>query len=334
MTKDGALIALSFLSLAGAIGVLLLTVVVLIRHYFVVCTVENVSMSPALEPGDRVLVGRHWLVKWVRRGHIVLVWPTLPPSGRLTLTGVIPHIKRVVGIGGDTLIFPLQDEGEQDQPYQNEQASPHCQKTWHIPPDHIFVCGDNRPASLDSRIWGPLPLHCVLGVALMKLPRRAYPLPPSHSLFPEKIPACGLPIGQAAPPFVAQTLSQENVALATYSGQGVVFIFIEPSSHYEATVLRCTALAPKAAKAGVLMVFVFDAEAEPTRAFVKQLSIQLPILIAPHKSNPFLRDYHISGMPAYCVINQQGQVQASGFLNIERDGWRSLVASWNESGVF
>ncbi len=314
-------------SLVGGIAALSLAAILLIRRCMVVCTVENVSMSPTLEPGDRVLVVRDWPDRWLRRGNIVLVWLSHTPSDRLTLAEIKPHIKRAVGIGGDTFTLPLDEDGENDQ---NERGTHQSQKTWHVPHGHIFVCGDNRPASLDSRIWGPLPLHSVLGVVLMKLPRRAYTVPPSQSVLPEEIPACGLSVGDTAPPFVAQTLSKETVTLATYSGQAVVFIFVKPSSLYEATVLRCTAIAPIAAKADVSMVFVGDAEAELMHSFVQKLDIHLPILAAPHKNNPFLHDYNISGTPAYCFINQQGRIRSSGFLNIGRDGWSSLVASWTE----
>jgi signal peptidase I len=40
-----------------------------------------------------------------------------------------------------------------------------------VPDDSIYVCGDNRPQSLDSRSFGPVPLNTVVG----KLSLRVYP---------------------------------------------------------------------------------------------------------------------------------------------------------------
>lgn len=285
-------------------------------------------MSPTLEPGDRVLVLRHWPDKWLRKGNIVLVWPTYTSSMKLTLFEVKSYIKRIVGIGGEILTLSRDEEGETDQLRQYDRGNHQRQKVWHIPLGHIFVCGDNRVASCDSRAWGSLPPHCVLGVVLMKLPRKAYCLPPSQPLLSEEMLTCGLPTGSVAPPFVAQTLNEETVTLATYRGQAVIFIFIEPSSHYQTTILLCTNLALKAAEAGVMMIFVSNATAELTRLFVNEITMSLPILVAPGKSNPFLRDYNISGTPAYCFINQQGEIQSSEFLNTRQEGWRSLVEAW------
>ena len=37
-----------------------------------------------------------------------------------------------------------------------------------VPPDHLLVLGDNRNASLDSHLWGPLPQEALIGTAVLR----------------------------------------------------------------------------------------------------------------------------------------------------------------------
>ena len=117
-------------------------------------------MAPTLKMGERVLVWKLLPTRWVGRGAIVLLQsPHGTPSERSKLL-----IKRVIGLPRENLTIS-NDELVERQPILFYLT----QNQWSIPPAHIFVCGDNRAESIDSRVWGPLPVRNVKGIVLRKL---------------------------------------------------------------------------------------------------------------------------------------------------------------------
>ncbi|GIP37385.1 signal peptidase I [Paenibacillus sp. J31TS4] len=79
----------------------------------------------------------------------------------------IIFIKRVIGKAGDEIEFKdhkVYRNGEPlDEPYLNEPMTYTSSKKWVVPEGHVFVLGDNRNHSLDSRDIGYIPLSHVLG---------------------------------------------------------------------------------------------------------------------------------------------------------------------------
>lgn len=120
--------------------------------------VPSLSMSPTLEPGAVIVarVGRD-AVASVRRGDIVTFIP--------------PHqadqvwLKRLVAFEGETVEIragALRIDGRivdepyvlpalRQMPYSREFAA------YRVPSGHVFLLGDNRDNSEDSRFWGAAP---------------------------------------------------------------------------------------------------------------------------------------------------------------------------------
>jgi signal peptidase I len=79
-------------------------------------------------------------------------------------------IKRVIGKPGDILEFKNQHVYRNgvslNEPYTKEMMNDQSDKKWIVPANHIFVMGDNRNNSEDSRMIGFIPLDHVLGKKL------------------------------------------------------------------------------------------------------------------------------------------------------------------------
>lgn len=144
-----------------------------VRRGLLVVTVQQGSMFPALQNGDRVLVVRHWPRRWLRKGQIVIVWPShvMSPYPGDPDSGT-PFIKRVVGLSGDRIISSIEELHDLLRPIYMARYDSEGKRTWDIPLGHIFVLGDRVPRGFDSLTWGPVPLRCVLGVVVMKLPTK------------------------------------------------------------------------------------------------------------------------------------------------------------------
>ncbi len=306
---------------------LLILTGVLMRRWLLVVTVDSGSMMPTLQPGERVLVLRRWPGMQLRKDQIVVFWLSLSDA-QLSASHRRPYIKRIVGLGGETLTETVLNSAEQEQ--QRNQKDPRQERQWHIPANHIFVCGDHRDASTDSRTWGAVPEQNVLGVVAMKLPRRAY-APPSSPIALQSLPSAGLPPGHQAPPFTARTLTGKPVTLAAYRGQPVLFLFFAPAEHCRNAIALCSMLAPRLAEKGVTIVCVSSAMQRSTRLFTKEIQMRLPVLVAPRSQNSLFSDYNIEATPAFCLLDEQGKVQSTGRLSMQEEAWKTLFEAWTKS---
>lgn len=137
-----------------------------------------------------------------------------------------------------------------------------------------------------------------------------------------------LKAGQAAPDFEAETLNGKPVTLASYAGRKVAFVFMSPGcAPCRDAVPTLGKLQPRAAQAGVTLCLVMTSDREQTQAFVTELGVNLPILVTL-PGGQFKTDYKVGGTPFYCLVNEQGQVEATGFFD---DAWRTLTDQWGRA---
>ncbi|MCT7355075.1 signal peptidase I [Streptomyces sp. 15-116A] len=182
-----------------------LVLALLIKTFLVQAfSIPSDSMQNTLQQGDRVLVDKltPWFGSEPERGEVVVFhdpdnWlageptPTPNPLQRvLSWVGLMPSaeekdlIKRVVGVGGDTIeckgTGPLKVNGKAlNEPYvypgntpcsQDDQGGQFKVK---VPKDHIWVMGDHRQNSRDSRYNradknnGMVPVKDVVGRAIV-----------------------------------------------------------------------------------------------------------------------------------------------------------------------
>ena len=152
--------------IAVAIGAALVVRAYVLQQF----AVAGTSMYSTLHDGDRVLVNKlSYRLHDPRRGDVVVL-KTIEAIGERDL------IKRVVGLPGEIVEYRdcvLYIDGEAlIEPYLDpEVVTPdHCgggQTALTIPDDEVFVLGDNRGGSKDSRDLGPIEYDDIIGRAFV-----------------------------------------------------------------------------------------------------------------------------------------------------------------------
>ena len=155
-----------------AVTVLLAFALYWIIQTFVVQTyrVEGESMKNTLQDGQHLLIDKLTpRFDSYSRGDIVVLHPPDQPEGST------PYIKRVIGVAGDKV--EVHDNGvwingtELDEPYVAKGAKtvPLTEvDTWDVGPGQVFVMGDNRQHSVDSREFGVVSTDEVIGRAWLR----------------------------------------------------------------------------------------------------------------------------------------------------------------------
>lgn len=167
--------------------------------------VDGMSMAPNLHNKEMLLVNRnayfHFdlnrvlnVLPWEDRQGKDVVYLFHPPQrGDIIVfnpptVSDKPYIKRVLGLGGDTMEVKggslFVNGVKVDEPYiapnitDCNQAN--CQP-WTVPDGDIFVMGDNRRNSSDSRVFGVVKIDSIIGKAwLTYWPLSDFGLVPHH----------------------------------------------------------------------------------------------------------------------------------------------------------
>lgn len=174
-----------------------------VRHFLITAyKVPTGSMQPSLKPGDFIFASRisygiqspisdqRWMTSFPDRGDVVVFSYPNQPS--------VTYVKRVVGLPGDRVQIikgrvvlneePLVYEKLSSTSDERDNPSPDLfdiyreaigEESWRVifqktpdekdfgplvvPPGEVFLLGDNRDASDDSRYWGTVPMNQVVG---------------------------------------------------------------------------------------------------------------------------------------------------------------------------
>jgi signal peptidase I len=175
--------------------VVALAIAILIKSFLVQAfSIPSISMAPTLERGDRILVCRICTdLGDVDRGDIIVFSNPHPgpPTDRGLIGGVVhwlgegigvaqpenkDYVKRVIGLPGD--VIELHDGTlflngvAMDEPYLNPEPDTHPYGPVTVPDGMLFVLGDNRAHSGDSRFPPPtglgfVPEDSVIGKAFV-----------------------------------------------------------------------------------------------------------------------------------------------------------------------
>jgi signal peptidase I len=174
------------IELLGVVVVAL--VVAFLLRTFVIATysIPSGSMEPTLKVGDRIVVDKlSYHLHGVGRGNIVVF--STPPKEDCAGPPVANLVKRVIGLPGETvslsggnvfidgraLAEPWLPASEQGRTYPGPSPDAYSlHHPFHVPKGDVYVMGDNRTLSCDSRYWGPIAQSTIVG----KVDLRIWPL--------------------------------------------------------------------------------------------------------------------------------------------------------------
>ena len=138
----------------------------LVQTYFI----PSESMTPTLEVGDRLMVYKlAFTLGDVDRGDLVV----FNRPANMGTADIKDFVKRVIGLEGER----IRAEGgvvyvngrPLEEPYLTTDMYTSDFPETEIPPGYMFVMGDNRPNSRDSRFFGPIHEGLLVGEVFLRI---------------------------------------------------------------------------------------------------------------------------------------------------------------------
>ncbi|GIU87771.1 MAG: signal peptidase I [Acidimicrobiia bacterium] len=154
------------LLIAAALGIALLIKAFLFQAFYI----PSESMVPTLLRNDRVLVNKlSYRLHDVHRGDIVVFEA---PEGQ-EQDDVKDLVKRVIGLPGEQIEARDGRVYIDGEPLEEDYLPPGTVSEnlplTTVPADAVFVMGDNRSQSRDSRVFGPIPTDDIVGRVFVRI---------------------------------------------------------------------------------------------------------------------------------------------------------------------
>lgn len=181
--RDGRSSARFWIQLAAVVGVIVLAVVLLRVFVFESFYITSDSMVPTLDSGDRIIVNKVSSGSAGRGNIVVFNRPDTDPT-----ESDDDLVKRVVALEGETIVFsqgrvfigellllePYLSEGMTTEAAPGSRLFEACvnqtsANSCTVAPGHVYVLGDSRGFSFDSRFFGPIPKSSIVGRAFWRV---------------------------------------------------------------------------------------------------------------------------------------------------------------------
>lgn len=173
------MIARRFAYFALAVSIVAACVYVVERLVAAPLRVASASMEPTLRQGDRVLVDHRFQFNKLQRGDIIVfrIAPRSPGvEHRFRRDGGATQlmVKRIVALPGDRLeahggIIAIDATTRLQEPYLKGDIGNTEVAPVELGPGEVYVLGDSRDLSVDSRAYGPVPRYAIEGVVHQRI---------------------------------------------------------------------------------------------------------------------------------------------------------------------